>query len=61
LLDRFAAIAEQLASSSKGVSLEKANAALDKIRLAMNGKIPFTLIIEDELGNSAVVPEVIEE
>lgn len=61
LLDRFVAVAEQLASSSKGVLLERANAALDKIRLAMDGKVPFTLIIEDESGNSAVVPEAIEE
>jgi zinc finger protein len=61
LLDRFATVAEQLVSTSKGVSLEKANAALHKIRLAMDGKVPFTLMIEDESGNSAVVPEATEE
>jgi zinc finger protein len=61
LLDRFAAVAEQLASSSEGISLVRANAAIDKIRHAMDGKVPFTLIIEDEAGNSAVVPEANEE
>ncbi|MEM2001091.1 MAG: ZPR1 zinc finger domain-containing protein [Candidatus Methanomethylicaceae archaeon] len=56
VLDRFLAIAEQLYRGSEGNAKERAKRALEKIKLAMDGKIQFKIIIEDEAGNSAIVP-----
>jgi len=62
VLDRFSAIAEQLVRGSGGGTKGKAKSALRKIKLAIDGKMPFTVIIEDEFGNSAILPpEVAEE
>jgi len=56
VLDRFSAIAEQLVSGSEGGVKGRTRTALEKIRLAMEGRVPFTVIIEDEFGNSAILP-----
>jgi C4-type Zn-finger protein len=55
-LDRFLAIAEQLYRGSEGAVKERARKAVERIKLAMDGKIQFRIIIEDEAGNSAIVP-----
>jgi len=63
LLDRFVGIAEQLICSAEpesiesGFSREGAQDTIERIKLAMDGKLPFTVIIEDEAGNSAIIPE----
>ncbi|MGC8936670.1 MAG: ZPR1 zinc finger domain-containing protein [Candidatus Methanomethylicaceae archaeon] len=56
VLDRFLAIAEQLYRGSEGNVRERAKRALERIKLAMDGKIQFRIIIDDEAGNSAIVP-----
>ena len=56
VLDRFLAIAEQLHRGSEGIVKERARKAVERIKLAMDGKIQFRIIIEDEAGNSAIVP-----
>jgi zinc finger protein len=56
VLDRFLGIAEQLMKSSEGKTKENAKRAVSKIRLAMGGKIPFKVIIDDEFGNSIIIP-----
>ncbi len=56
VLDRFLAIAEQLYRGSEGIVKERARKAVERIKLAMDGKIQFRIIIEDEAGNSAIVP-----
>jgi len=56
VLDRFLAIAEQLYRGSEGAVKERARKAVERIKLAMDGKIQFRIIIEDEAGNSAIVP-----
>ncbi len=56
VLDRFLAIAEQLYRGSEGRIRDRAKKVLDNIKLAMDGKIQFTIIIEDESGNSAIIP-----
>jgi zinc finger protein len=48
---RSAREAENLESATKGEEI------LEKIQLARNGQFPLTLIIEDPLGNSAIVSE----
>ena len=54
VLERFAQIAEQLANSMEGDEKTRAHEALAQIKLAMEGKKEFTVVIEDEDGNSAV-------
>jgi zinc finger protein len=56
VLDRFLSIAEYLYDTSRGIIKKRALEAINKIKLAMDGKIEFTLIIEDEYGNSAIIP-----
>ncbi|MGQ9758961.1 MAG: ZPR1 zinc finger domain-containing protein [Candidatus Methanomethylicaceae archaeon] len=56
ILDRFLVIAEQLYRGSEGKVKDRAKRALDKIKLAMKGDVQFTIIIEDEAGNSAIIP-----
>lgn len=56
LLDRFLQVVEQLESTSCDDEKSRIRASLRKIRRAMQGKVPFTLIVEDEMGNSAVIP-----
>lgn len=56
LLERFLQVAEQLESTSGGKKGEKTKALLKRLRRAMDGGIPFTVIVEDEAGNSAVIP-----
>jgi len=56
VLDRFLAIAEQLYRGSEGKVKNRAKRAMERIRLAMDGKIQFKIIIEDETGNSAILP-----
>lgn len=56
LLDRFLGIAEQLIRTSEGKSKERAKDALKSIRSAMDGKIHFKVIIDDEFGNSIIIP-----
>ncbi|NHV45283.1 MAG: ZPR1 zinc finger domain-containing protein [Candidatus Verstraetearchaeota archaeon] len=55
VLDRFLGIAEYLYEVSKGIKRKKALEAINKIKLAMEGKIEFTVILEDETGNSAIL------
>jgi zinc finger protein len=55
VLDRFLGIAEYLYEISKGIKRKKALEAINKIKLAMEGKIEFTVILEDETGNSAIL------
>jgi len=56
LLDRFLQVVEQLESTSAGAEKKRIALLLGKIRQAMKGELPFTLVIEDEMGNSAVIP-----
>lgn len=62
VLDRFSGVANQLIRGYRGKSKEKAKEALKRIRSAIDGKIPFKIIIEDDFGNSAIIPpEEVEE
>lgn len=54
VLMRFLEVAEQLRDSAEDDERERAANAIQQIIGAMNGKIPFTIIIEDEMGNSGV-------
>lgn len=56
VLQRFLEVAEQLAGIEDGPKREEAEMAVKRIRLAMGGSLPFTIIIEDDLGNSAIIP-----
>lgn len=56
LLDRFLQVVEQLYGISGGDEKVRARTSLKKIRRAMDGKLPFTVIVEDEMGNSAIIP-----
>jgi zinc finger protein len=56
VLDRFLGVAEQLIRASEGKSKESARGALKRIKSAIDGKIPFRIIIEDDYGNSAIIP-----
>lgn len=56
LLVRFLEIARQLETSPDGSGAERARASAEAIERAIEGEAPFTLVIEDELGNSAVIP-----
>ncbi|MDD1766673.1 MAG: ZPR1 zinc finger domain-containing protein [Candidatus Methanomethyliaceae archaeon] len=56
VLDRFSGIAEQLMRSSEDKSKEKSKIVLRRIRSAIDGKIPFKVIIDDEFGNSIIIP-----
>lgn len=56
VLQRFLEVAEQLASVAEEGSKSNAEEAVRKIRSAMEGEAEFTVIIEDELGNSAIIP-----
>ena len=57
VLDRFLEITEQLINSADIKPIDNAIAVRERIKLAMEGKVPFTIVIEDEAGNSAIVPE----
>ena len=54
VLERFVQIAEQVISLMEGDEKTRAQDVVAQIRLAMEGKKPFTVIIDDEDGNSAV-------
>lgn len=56
LLDRFLCIAEYLCDTSSGVVKKRAKEVVEKLKRAMNAEIEFTIIMEDELGNSAIIP-----
>ncbi len=56
VLQRFLEVAEQLAGIEEGPKKEEAERAVERIRSAMGGSLPFTIIIEDDLGNSAIIP-----
>lgn len=56
LLERFLQVAEQLESTSGREDEEITKASLQRIRRAMDGGMSFTVIVEDEMGNSAVIP-----
>jgi zinc finger protein len=56
LLERFLQVVEQLGSTSGDDERERIERSIRKIRKAMQGEKPFTLIVEDEMGNSAVIP-----
>jgi zinc finger protein len=55
VLVRFLAFAEQLYRSVEPEEKEGAMATIEKIKLAMEGTGPFTVIIDDEYGNSAIL------
>ena len=56
VLERFLQVVEQLESISCDDEKERIGASIREIRKAMQGETPFTLIVEDEMGNSAVIP-----
>lgn len=56
VLQRFLEVAEQLAGIEEGSKRGEAEMAVKRIRSAMGGSLPFTIIIEDDLGNSAIIP-----
>lgn len=56
VLDRFLWIAEHLYNTSSGITKNKAKDVIEKIKQAMNVEFEFTVIMEDELGNSAIIP-----
>ncbi|MBC7120029.1 MAG: ZPR1 zinc finger domain-containing protein [Candidatus Methanosuratus sp.] len=56
VLQRFLDVAEQLAGTAEGPEKEGAEMAIRRIRSAISGALPFTIIIEDDLGNSAIIP-----
>lgn len=57
LLDRFLAIAEQLLRVADGIAeREKAEDAIERIKNAMDGKTEFTVKLQDEYGNGAILP-----
>jgi zinc finger protein len=56
VLQRFLEVAEQLAGITEGPKKEEAELAVKRIKSAMGGSLPFTIIIEDDLGNSAIIP-----
>lgn len=56
ILNRFLEIAEFLYNTSNGITKDKARDAIEKIKQAMNVEFEFTVIMEDELGNSAIIP-----
>ncbi|MCQ5376845.1 MAG: ZPR1 zinc finger domain-containing protein [Candidatus Methanomethylicia archaeon] len=56
VLTRFLEVAEQLRDSAEGSERERAADAIQQIIGAMNGKVSFTIVIEDEMGNSGVEP-----
>lgn len=55
LLERIEGAASILASSADAAGKKGADGALAKIRAAKDGKAKFTLIVEDPLGNSALI------
>ncbi|MDI9643874.1 MAG: ZPR1 zinc finger domain-containing protein [Candidatus Verstraetearchaeota archaeon] len=57
VLERFLEVAEQLAGLEEGPKKEKAEQTVRRIRSAIEGSLPFTLVIEDEQGNSAIIPQ----
>ncbi|MEJ5292680.1 MAG: ZPR1 zinc finger domain-containing protein [Candidatus Methanosuratincola sp.] len=56
VLQRFLEVAEQLAGIEDGPKKVEAETAVKRIRAAICGSLPFTIIIEDDLGNSAIIP-----
>jgi zinc finger protein len=56
LLERFLQVVEQLERISGDDEKGRIAASAQAIRKAMQGEMPFTLIVEDEMGNSAVIP-----
>ncbi|MEM2450051.1 MAG: ZPR1 zinc finger domain-containing protein, partial [Candidatus Methanomethylicaceae archaeon] len=56
VLDRFLWIAEYLYNTSSGIIKNRAKNIIEKIKQAMNAEFEFTVIMEDEFGNSAIIP-----
>ncbi|MBU0662378.1 MAG: ZPR1 zinc finger domain-containing protein [Candidatus Diapherotrites archaeon] len=55
VLDRVEGAARILAKSAESGGMKNAERALEKIRMAREGKVKFTIILEDPLGNGALV------
>jgi zinc finger protein len=53
LLERFLQVAEQLKGKKKRGKAERLS---KEIKRAMDGSAQFTVIVEDDMGNSAVIP-----
>jgi zinc finger protein ZPR1 len=57
VLDRIGDVLGSVLTWAEGEERENALALRERIGLAREGSIPFTLIIEDPMGNSAIVSE----
>jgi zinc finger protein len=57
VLDRIERVVEAALRWSEGEEKENARALLSRIAQARKGALPFTLILEDPSGNSAIISE----
>lgn len=55
VLQRFEEVIDRILSWAEGEERDNALALRDKIREAREGKVPFTLIVQDVDGNSAII------
>ena len=61
VLDRIGNVVEATCRWNDGEAKEKACALLEKIAQAREGKFPFTIILSDPSGNSAIISEKAEK
>jgi len=57
VLDRIGQVVEATCRWNEGETKETACALLERIAQAREGKLPFTLVLDDPSGNSAIVSE----